>query len=839
MPARRPSSAAGLVGLDINRAARIAAAAHGGQVVVSDAVRTLVTADLGDGVSLRGLGSHRLKDLREPEPLCQIVADGLRMEFPPLRSLDARPNNLPTQLTSFVGRERELAEAGALLEANRLVTLTGPGGTGKTRLSLQVAANAADRYPDGVFFVALETVREPTLVASRIASRDRARRDRRTARRTSSSANGSRDKQVLLVLDNFEQVVDAGPVIAEPAPRRPGPVRDRDLARRAPRLGRAGVPGAGPADAAGPERSSRAWSSRACPPRQRTIDAAALSAYESVRLFIARATSVRPDFRVTNENAPAVAAIAARLHGMPLAIELAAARIKLFSPDALRARLEDQLALLSAGARDLPERQQTLRGAIAWSYDLLDEGHRRLLDRLSVFEGGIDLAAAEAVCGPASELGIDVVDGLVALADQSLIRSRRDGAATRASRCSRRSARTPPSSSRRAASADAVADRHGAWFLALAQRIAPDLAGADQRRLLDQLELEHDNIRAVLDRATAAGDAPTAIGLAFAVWRFWQKRGHLLRGPAPPRRDGRRSPGRTTTRRSARGSWRRSAGVCWWQADIRAMRPAYEEAVEIWRGSATRASSRTRSTTTRSCSASRRIPRTPPSDSTRTGEGVAGLRTRRWRCTASSATSAARATSSGAWATTSTSARAPTRGSPSSGRRWRSSGASATGRWRRGRSTWSAARLLRVRKSDESRPYLREALRHFYVAGDAAGMTLVIDDLSAQALADDDPERAARLWGAAGRSPRRPARRSRRFTDGWIEQQVRPNVRIALDPADLERWAAEGAAMSLDEAVAYALDIAIDDLATARRAGTSTTPTAGAGRSRARFGRSR
>ncbi len=414
-------SAAGLVGLDINRAARIAAAAHGGQVVVSEAVRALVARDLDAGISLRGLGNHRLKDLREPQPLCQVVADGLRLEFPPLRSLDARPNNLPTQLTSFVGRDRELAEAGALLEANRLVTLTGPGGTGKTRLSLQVAANAAERYRNGVFFVALETVREPNLVASRIAST------------IGLAESGSRpadaalrewlaDKQVLLVLDNFEQVLGAGPIVA-------------DLLRDAPGLSalvtsRAGLRVSGeqeypvPGLPTPPDLAQLTTLQLASlPAEKRTIDAASLSAYESVRLFIARASAVKPDFRVTNENAPAVAAIAARLHGMPLAIELAAARIKLFSPEALRARLEDQLGLLSAGARDLPERQQTLRGAIAWSYDILDDAHQRLLDRLSVFEGGIDLAAAEAVCGPAPELGVDVVDGLVALADQSLIRA--------------------------------------------------------------------------------------------------------------------------------------------------------------------------------------------------------------------------------------------------------------------------------------------------------------------------------------------------------------------------------------------------------------------------------
>jgi len=210
-----------LVGLAINRAARIAAAGHGGQIVVSDAVRSLVGADLPEGVVLRGLGTHRLKDLGEPQPLLQVEAEGLALEFPPLRSLDARPNNLPTQLTSFVGRERELAEAGVLLAANRLVTLTGPGGTGKTRLSLQVAANAAEAYPDGIFFVALETIREPALVTARLAAVVGVGE---TPRRSADEAlrDWLADKQVLFVLDNFEQVVDAGAIVADLLRAAPG-----------------------------------------------------------------------------------------------------------------------------------------------------------------------------------------------------------------------------------------------------------------------------------------------------------------------------------------------------------------------------------------------------------------------------------------------------------------------------------------------------------------------------------------------------------------------------------------------------------------------------------------
>ena len=801
------SSAAGLVGLDVNRAARIAAAAHGGQVVVSDAVRALVTPGLDGAVTLRGLGSHRLKDLREPQPLSQVVADGLGVDFPPLRSLDARPNNLPTQLTSFVGRERELAEAGALLEANRLVTLTGPGGTGKTRLSLQVAANASERFPDGIFFIALETVREPALVASRIAS----------AIGLSESGNRPADvvlrewlgsKQVLLVLDNFEQVVGAGPIVAELLRDAPG-VSALVTSRAALHVsGEQEYPVPGlpvPPDVM--HLSSMELAS--LPAEARTIDAASLSTYESVRLFIARATAVRPDFRVTNENAPAVAAIAARLHGMPLAIELAAARIKLFSPEALRTRLEDQLGLLSAGARDLPERQQTLRGAIAWSYDILDEGHRRLLDRLSVFEGGIDLAAAEAVCGPSSELGSDVVDGLVALADQSLIRSVETSGDPRFEVLDTIRAYAAEMLGLRAETAE-VTERHSRWFLELAQGIAPELAGAEQRGLLDQLDREHDNIRAVLDRATAAGDATTAIGLAFAVWRFWQKRGHLYE--ARRRLDAMAAQPWSREDPTLRGRLMEAlGGVCWWQADIKAMRAAYEEAVEIWRRLGDK---RELANALYNFSFVYAVPEDPTNIAETFDLEGKGAQIQDEALALYQELGDERGEANILWG----------RGNkkyfsdrPDAGveefmaalEKFRRVGDRTMEAWSL---HMAGSALLRNQRNVESRPLLVEALKHFVAAGDAAGVTMVIDDLSAQELADNEPERAARLWGAGRALAKATGATLASYTDAWIESLLRPNVKNMIDPADLERWAAEGEALSLDEAVAYALRVNVEDL---------------------------
>jgi len=614
---------------------------------------------------------------------------------------------------------------------------------------------------------------------------------------------------VLLVLDNFEQVVAAGPVVADLLRDAPG-LSALVTSRAALRVyGEQEYPV--PGLPTPPDLSHLSTLELASlPAEERTVDAATLSTYESVRLFIARATAVRPDFRVTNENAPAVAAIAARLHGMPLAIELAAARIKLFSPDALRARLEDQLGLLSAGARDLPERQQTLRGAIAWSYDLLDDGHRRLLDRLSVFEGGIDIAAAEAVCGPATEVGVDVVDGLVALADQSLIRTIETEGEPRFTMLDTIEAFAREMLAQRG-EADEIGRRHSAWFLALAQRIAPDLAGTEQRRLLDQLELEHDNLRVVLDRASAAGDAATAIGLAFAIWRFWQKRGHL-------------SEARRRLDAMAAAPWSREepvlrarlmealGGVCWWQADIAGMRPAYEEAAELWRRLDDKSEL---ANALYNLSFVYAVPEHPETMEGPVDPEGHGERLQDEALALCRELGDARGEANVLWG----------KGNKKYFSERPDAGVDefmeALAKFRavgdRTMEAWSlhmaGSALLRVRRRDEARPLLIDALRLFYRAGDAAGVTLVIDDLSALALADDDPERAARLWGAGRALTAASGATIAAFTDTYVEEGLRPHVRQMMDPADLERWAAEGGQMTIDQAVAYALGVQEDDLA--------------------------
>ncbi len=796
------ASAAGLVGLDINRTARIAAAAHGGQIVVSDAVRSLVTVELEPEISLRGLGNHRLKDLREPQPLGQVVAEGLRLEFPPLRSLDVRPNNLPTQLTSFVGRERELAEARDLLSANRLITLTGPGGTGKTRLSLQVAADAAEAFPDGLFFVALETVREPAVVPSRLAA---AIGIAEPARRSASEVliEWLAGKQVLLVLDNFEQVLEAGPIVADLLRGAPG--LKVIVTSRAP-LHVSGeqeypVPGLpAPPDLAQLTALERA----SLPAAARSLDPATLSTYEAVRLFIARASAVKPGFEITNDNAPSVAAICARLHGMPLAIELAAARVKVLAPDAILTRLEHQLALLSAGSRDLPERQQTLRGAIAWSYDLLNDPGRLLLDRLSVFAGHIELDAAEAVTGPASELGQEVLDGLFSLADQSLIRTIEDPAEPGFAMLETIREFASEMLEARGERAD-LERRHGAWFGDFAERAAAQLNGDQQREWLERFEHAHENIRIAMDRAIAREDADTAIPLAFHTWRFWQKRGHLYEAK-------RRLGAMAATEWSRRNPMLRArlmealGGVGWWQGDIPAMAPAYREAVDIWRTLDDRAE--LANAIYNYSFVFTVLDQVPPEylgdgDATATGQAALQEALAIYREIGDE-----RGEANVLWGMGNM-LYFLDRVDPGSEdlrlalEKFRKVGD-------RTMEAWTLHMLggaqLRVGRRDEARDDLRQALRAFYEASDTAGITLVLDDLSALALADEDFERAARLWGAARSLVATTGASLASVVDETIESGVRPNVRKSLEPEFLDRFAREGAAMALEDAVAYALE---------------------------------
>jgi predicted ATPase/class 3 adenylate cyclase len=504
------------VGLDVHRAARIGAAGHGGQVLLSATTRVLVERELPSGVSLRDLGAHRLKDLPEAEHVFELVTAGLPADFPPLRTLDVRPNNLPSRLTSFVGRERETSEAKRLLGAARLLTLTGPGGCGKTSLALRVASEVlasehGDAFEDGVFFVALAPINDPGLVVSTIAQ-TLGVREVGGRPLLDSLKDTLRDKRLLLVLDNFEQVLPAAPLVT-------------DLLAECPTLrilvtSRAVLRVSGERDYPVPPL--------ALPEAGGALTAEGLSRYPAVTLFVERALDARPNFMLTDESAAAAVEICARLDGLPLAIELAAARVRLLPPRALLARLARRLPLLVGGPRDLPARQQTLRDTIAWSYDLLDPDEQALFRRLGAFVGGFTLEAAEATCASATT---DVVflDGVASLVEKSLLLQDEPHGEPRFRMLEtiREYALEVLDASGEASD---VRRRHATHFLALAEVAEPELQKARQATWFDRLEREHDNLRAAMHWSLESGEEELGLRLAAALGRFWEVRGFLSEG---------------------------------------------------------------------------------------------------------------------------------------------------------------------------------------------------------------------------------------------------------------------------------------------------------------------
>jgi len=513
-------------GQPMNRVARLCAAGHGGQVLLSNAAQELVRDSLPKGVALRDLGEHRLKDLARPERLFQVTAPDLPSDFPPLRSLDRYTHNLPAQPTPLIGRESAVLDIADLLRRDnvRLLTLTGPGGTGKTRLALQAAADLLDEFRDGVWFVALAPIRDHTLVLAAIAQA------LGVAEAPGQSLEESlkaylRSRQALLVLDNFEQVLAAGPQIAAllaAAPALKALVTSREMLHLY-----------GEHEYEVPPLSLPDL--HHLPPIER------LTQYEAVRLFIERAQAVRSDFAVTGENAPAIAEICVRLDGLPLTIELAAARSKLFPPRALLARLDKRLALLTGGPRDLPARQQTLRNAISWSYDLLDPAEQAIFARLGVFVGGCTLEAAEAVLAddragyqgdltayiPASA----VLDGLASLVDKSLLKeveSVGDAARFVMLETIQEYALERLEESEETA---ALRQRHAEYYVVLAEVAAPELIGAAPQVWLRRLVAEHPNLRAVLEWSVSSqSHVDLGLRLAATLQWFWITRSHFSEG---------------------------------------------------------------------------------------------------------------------------------------------------------------------------------------------------------------------------------------------------------------------------------------------------------------------
>ncbi len=547
------------IGLDVHRAARISAAAHGGQVVISETTAILVERQLPDGASLRDLGKHRLKDLSDPESILQVSIAGLPDDFPMLRTLDAIPNNLPAQLTSFVGREKELESAVRLIGSSRILTLTGPGGTGKTRLALQLAAEVSDRFADGVYFVDLSPVSEEEVVPSAILNSMGLAASAKDQSPEERLLEQIRPLEVLLVLDNFEHVLGAATVVAS-------------MVRTATRA-RLVVTSRAPLRISGEQELP-------VPPLH-TVGASDLEsvlASDGVQLLVERAMAVRPDFEVTEENKGAVAELVGRLDGLPLAIEIVASRLRVLPIDAIVQRLDTRM-LSSTGSVDLPERQRTIQGTIAWSYDLLDPGLKTLLNRLSVFAGQARLEEIEALFTE-WDPGVDPIDGLGRLVDNSLIFGGGELGDTwfRMLHVIREFA---------AERLDETGESHQAHlahlrvYTDLMRRAAPELLGGERLRWFDLIQASHDNIRAALEWGMEHGETDLVLELAACTWRFWQARGHLHEAQRRLE-EALAMPGGDPAIRAR--ALEALGGIFWWRGLMAECVATYNQVLEVQRG---------------------------------------------------------------------------------------------------------------------------------------------------------------------------------------------------------------------------------------------------------------
>jgi predicted ATPase/DNA-binding CsgD family transcriptional regulator len=485
-------------GSALTRCARLRDIAHQGQTLLSSATAALVADALPEGTLLPDLGIHRLRDLSHADRVCELRTPGFDRQFPPLRSLDVITHNLPIQLTSFVGRADELAAVERLIRSERLVTLTGAGGAGKTRLAAQAAAELAERWPDGVWWVDLGPVTDPALVAELTASTIGVMVEPVGGPRRALSLQ-LRDRRALLCLDNCEHLIESSAELVETVLRTCTEVSVLATSREP-----LGVDG------------ETVWR------------VPSLQDEEAVALFVDRASRVRPWFTLDATNEAAVRTLCRRLDGIPLAVELAAAWLRTLTPAQIAAGLDDRFALLVRGPRSAARRQQTLAASMDWSHDLLDECDRVVFRRLGVLKGGFTLDAARAVCADGQHGTVaesDVLTALGSLVDKSLVVvDERDGEARyRLLETIRQYAVDKLVA---AGERDAASERHLDHFLALAEATAPELEGPDQDASLDRLETEHDNLRAALDWGLALPDPDRGRRLAGSLVWLWYKHGH-------------------------------------------------------------------------------------------------------------------------------------------------------------------------------------------------------------------------------------------------------------------------------------------------------------------------
>jgi len=491
-------------GQALNRTARLLSVGHGGQVLVSLVTERLAAGSVAEGISFRDLGDHRLRDLARPERIYQLDVQGHPSEFPPLRTPDVVPNNLPTLATSFVGRDQELEEVKKLIRGSRVLTLTGVGGAGKTRLAIQSAVEMVDEFPGGTWLIELGAITDPEYIDATAADAlGVAQPPGRSVRE--SIIDHLAGRQVMLIVDNCEHLIDgAAEFVADLIA---GNVGTKVVATSRELLGVSGEVAYGMPSLGMPKRGE-------APPL------AELVRYDAVRLFVERAQAGQPNFHLTDAMAPPVAEICRRLDGMPLALELAAARLRTFSPKQIAENLDQRFRLLTGGSRTALPRQQTLSAAIDWSYRLLEEPERRLFERLSVFQGGFTLEAVEDVCTDDGLDALGVLELLPALVDKSLVAVDSEGEESRYRLLEtlRQFARDRLDES---GAADGFRLRHARWFRDLSVEAGRNIRGPQEQQWWRRIDTELDNLRQAMTWAIEGGEPSLALEIAGGFWRFW------------------------------------------------------------------------------------------------------------------------------------------------------------------------------------------------------------------------------------------------------------------------------------------------------------------------------